>query len=48
MCLEPEQTHDDQLDRIVTEVKLIGFGRPSGAIEDPRRRRLSRPGRQRA
>jgi hypothetical protein len=46
-ALSQSRPTDDQLDRIVTEVKLIGFGGPPGAIENPRRRR-SRPGRQRA
>jgi hypothetical protein len=45
-ALSQSRPTDDQLDRIVTEVKLIGLGGPPGAIEDPRRRRLSRPGRR--
>ena len=31
----------EQLDRIVTELKQIGFGGPPAAIEHLRRRRLS-------
>jgi AcrR family transcriptional regulator len=35
----------DQLDRIVTELKQIVFRGPAAATENPRRRRLSRSGR---
>jgi hypothetical protein len=46
-ALSRSRPTDDQLDRIVTEVQLIGSGGPPGAIESPRQR-PSRPGRQRA
>jgi AcrR family transcriptional regulator len=38
----------EQLDRIITELKQIGFGGPPAPIGAPRRRRLSRSERQRA
>jgi AcrR family transcriptional regulator len=46
-ALSQSRPTGEQLDRIVTELKQIGFGGPPAAIEDPRRRRLSRSGRQR-
>jgi AcrR family transcriptional regulator len=47
-ALSQSRPSADQLERIVTEVKLIGFGAPPVAIEDPSRRRSSRLRRQRA
>jgi AcrR family transcriptional regulator len=47
-ALSQSRLTGEQLDRIVTELKQIGFGGPAAAIQDPRRRRRSRSGRQRA
>jgi AcrR family transcriptional regulator len=48
-ALSQSRPSGTQLNRIVTELKRIGFSRPAAAIEDPRRRRrLSRSRRQRA
>ena len=47
-ALSQSRPTGEQLDRIVTELKQIGFGGPPTAIEDPRRRRLPRSRRQRA
>jgi AcrR family transcriptional regulator len=47
-ALSPSRLTDEQLDRIVAELKQIGLGGPPAAIEAPRRRRLPRSRRQRA
>jgi AcrR family transcriptional regulator len=47
-ALSRSRATGEELNRIVTELKRIGFGRPPAASEAPRRRRVSRSRPQRA
>jgi AcrR family transcriptional regulator len=47
-ALSQSRPTGEELDRVVTELKQIGLGGPPAVVAAPRRRRLPRPGRQRA